>query len=406
MTGKQAVQRGFVYQRPWLYEKQLAAIFDERRYSWIEGSTKCGKTQPSLAWLFEQSVYMAGKGRAFWWISPVSSQADICFNRMKNNIPRQIIQDVSESKKYVELIFGSVLWFKSADKPDSLYGDDVYAAVIDEASRVKADAFTAVRSTLTATNGRLRLIGNVKGRNNWFYKGCRAAEMGLPDHGYHKMTAYDAVDAGILSLSEVEDAKVVLPDHVFKQLYLAEPADDGGNPFGLNSIDACIRPMSLKPPVVWGIDVAKSYDWTVLIGLDEDGRVCRFHRFQLGWPETKSQIKKCVGNKTPALMDSTGVGDPLLDDLHQDGFDNIEGFKFTSPSKQQLMEGLAADIQQQTVGYPEGEIATELRVFEYEYTRTGVKYTAPSGLHDDCVCALALARKKLHAPKPFVYIPE
>ncbi len=29
--------------------------------------------------------------------------------------------------------------------------------------------------------------------------------------------------------------------------------------------------------------------------------------------------------------------------------------------------------------------------FEFEYTRTGVRYTAPSGLHDDCVMALALA---------------
>ena len=31
---------------------------------------------------------------------------------------------------------------------------------------------------------------------------------------------------------------------------------------------------------------------------------------------------------------------------------------------------------------------------EYEYTRTGVKYSAPPGLHDDCVCALALAWHK------------
>lgn len=33
----------------------------------------------------------------------------------------------------------------------------------------------------------------------------------------------------------------------------------------------------------------------------------------------------------------------------------------------------------------------ELESFEYEYTRTGVRYTAPEGMHDDCVMALALA---------------
>jgi hypothetical protein len=31
-----------------------------------------------------------------------------------------------------------------------------------------------------------------------------------------------------------------------------------------------------------------------------------------------------------------------------------------------------------------------MRNFEFEYTRTGVRYTAPTGLHDDAVCGLAL----------------
>jgi FkbM family methyltransferase len=33
----------------------------------------------------------------------------------------------------------------------------------------------------------------------------------------------------------------------------------------------------------------------------------------------------------------------------------------------------------------------ELENFEYEYTRTGVKYSAPSGMHDDAVNSIALA---------------
>jgi len=55
------------------------------------------------------------------------------------------------------------------------------------------------------------------------------------------------------------------------------------------------------------------------------------------------------------------------------------------------MEELALTIQQQLIGVPEGPITTELESFEYELTRTGVRYSAPGGLHDDCVCALALA---------------
>jgi hypothetical protein len=33
----------------------------------------------------------------------------------------------------------------------------------------------------------------------------------------------------------------------------------------------------------------------------------------------------------------------------------------------------------------------ELESFGSGYTRTGVRYSAPEGLDDDCVCALALA---------------
>ena len=45
---------------------------------------------------------------------------------------------------------GATIWFKGGDKPDSLYGEDVYGAVIDEASRCKEEVWSAVRSTITA----------------------------------------------------------------------------------------------------------------------------------------------------------------------------------------------------------------------------------------------------------------
>lgn len=86
---------------------------------------------------------------------------------------------------------------------------------------------------------------------------------------------------------------------------------------------------------------------------------------------------------------------------------NVTGFKFTSPSKQMLMEGLASAIQQAAIAYPAGPIVSELEAFEFEYTRTGVRYTAPPGMHDDCVCALALARhaqlQLVHQPMPFAF---
>jgi len=107
------------------------------------------------------------------------------------------------------------------------------------------------------------------------------------------------------------------------------------------------------------------------------------------------------------LVDSTGVGDPILEHLQEDGGDNFEGFKFTGVSKQQLMEGLAVGIQQEKakkIGFPEHSkeipIQGELESMEYTYTRTGVKYSAPPGMNDDCVMGLGLAFRMFGSRKP------
>ena len=375
------------YKRPKLYRKQSEAVFTDDRYSITEGSTKSGKTVACIAWLLEQA--MNGKeGHAFWWVAPVYPQARIAFRRTKRGIPPEVYI-ANESELTITLRNGAVIAFKSAEKADNLYGEDVYSCVIDEATRAREESWHAIRSTLTATRGKIRIIGNVKGRRNWAYMLARRAESGEPDWHYTKLTAFDAVEAGVLCGDEVEQARSQLPDSVFRELYLAEPSDDGGNPFGQAAIQSCVGSLSDKSPAVFGVDLAKSTDWTVVIGLDEDGRTSRFERFQKPWEETISTLRTVIGD-TPSFIDSTGVGDPIVERLQRD-LPNVQGYQFTSTSKQKLMEALAVAIQSNEVVYPEGVIVTELDVFAYEHTRTGVKYSAPPGMHDDCVMALALA---------------
>ena len=385
-----------VYKRPKLYPKQSAAFFHDKRYGLIEASTKAGKTVGGMAWLLEQAI-KGRDGQNFWWVAPVYPQAEIAYSRMKRGMTRGFFTYTNDTDKKLRLPNGTTLWFKSGEKPDNLYGDDVGAVMMDEASRAREEAYHAVRSTLTATRGKFRAVGNVKGRHNWFFRMCRRAEGGDPDMEYHKIIAADAVAAGVIAESEVEDARRNLPEQVFRELYLAEPSDDGGNPFGYSSIQACIKPLSTKEPKHWGIDLAKSSDWTVIIGLDIYGNVCRFFRFQKPWMDTIDFILQNVRGAT--YVDSTGVGDPILEALQKKS-SAFEGYHFTSGSKQQLMEGLAVAIQQQKIGFPEGIIVTELEQFEYELTRTGVRYSAPEGLHDDCVCSLALAQRRRSVVRP------
>ena len=389
------------YTRPWLYPKQLDAIFSLKRYSVCEASTKSGKTHGCMIWLMEQA--MQGKpGWNYWWVAPVYPQADIAYRRLRRAIPRGLCEP-NKTALTLTLANDTRIWFKTAEKPDNLFGEDVRAVVIDEASRVREESWQAVRTTLTATKGPIRIIGNVKGRKNWAYRLARKAEAGAPDMHYSKLTWHDAVEAGVLDIKEIEDARELLPEAVFKELYEADPADDEGNPFGVQHIRECVAPLSDNAPVVWGWDVAKSQDWTVGIGLDEQGRTCRFERFQHEpWPRVEARITSATGG-TPAVVDATGVGDSTYDYLRQHGSNYIP-FKFTSASKQEIMERLAKVIQGHDIRFPEGPIQDELETFEYEFTRGGVKYTAPEGLYDDCVCALALAVSHWSRPRGIVAI--
>ena len=389
-----------------LYPKQREAIFNEARFSVVEASSKSGKTFGCILWLLSKAL--SGDGGQWWWVSPTSSQADIAYRRIKamDAFRGTGLATFKDYRHQIELPNRSTISFKTGEQPDNLYGEDVRGCVVDEASRVREEAWHAIRSTLTATRGLCRIIGNVRGRRNWAWELARYAENSGPgsDYEYHKITAYDAVQAGVLASDEIEQAQAVLPEEVFKELYLAEPADDTGNPFGVEAIQKCkLGKLSSKPVRVWGIDLAKKHDWTVMVGLDVDGNMSDFQRFQKPWEDTVRVISSLVG-ETPAFVDATGVGDPIVERL-QKTCPLVEGFLFTSASKQRIMEGLSLAISTREVGILDGVTIRELDEFQYSYSRTGVKYEAPVGMHDDCVCALAMAVSIHTKVKPVSWAP-
>lgn len=389
-----------LYDRPPVTDYQRAIMDCPQRFAVVEASTKAGKTASMIIWLFEQAL-QGHEGQDFWWIAPIYGQAEIAFNRMKRQVTINGFFAENQTALTLTLPTGSRIAFKSADKPDSLYGEDVYAAVFDEFTRAKEESWYALRSTLTATRGKCKFIGNVRGRG-WGYKlAQRAKNSGDNEYTYFKITAWDAVEAGILERAEVEQAKRDLPEHVFRELYLAEPSDDGGNPFGVRHLEQARLPYLAPGPVVcYGVDLAKTTDYTVIIGLNGAGQVCHFDRFKMDWGLTRQTVADLPD--LPTCIDSTGVGDPIVEEL-QRSRKQTEGFKFTSISKQQLIEGLVLAIQQGKTAYPANTpLEDELFSFSFEHTRTGIRYEAPSGLHDDCVMAYALAWRK-HSHRPPVY---
>ena len=89
-------------------------------------------------------------------------------------------------------------------------------------------------------------------------------------------------------------------------------------------------------------------------------------------------------------FDATGIGMVPAQDL-SNFRPNFQPHVYSNTSKTDMMRGLQISLEQKEVFFPKGHIEEELKSFEYKLTTGGrVTWGAPSGLHDDCVNALAL----------------
>lgn len=212
--------------RPHLTAYQEEILYNGARFTIATCSTKVGKTFSALFGIYESAHQPNVKdGDMFWWVAPTYGQAKIAYKRLKRDLIRSKVYKFNESELSIVCPNGAEIHFKTASDADNLFGDDVVYVVLDEAGRCNEDAWFALRSTLTATNGKAILIGNFGGSQNWV---TRMAEKAKTDPEYHfiKVTAYDAVEAGILDLKEIEQAKKDLPENQFNSLYLAEGGND------------------------------------------------------------------------------------------------------------------------------------------------------------------------------------
>lgn len=367
------------------HKGQLIVVNSQSRFIVLLCGRRWGKSLISQT----ISITEALQGKQVAYITPTYQLAKIFFDELMQLIP-QSIADFNKSDLVVKLETGGVIRFFTGERLDNLRGLKFHRVIIDEASFIpdlQEGWLKAIRPTLTDYKGKAIFLSTPRGKN-FFYS---LYLKGKQDEQGWQSFKYTTYDNPFIDKAEIDMARASLPEAVFNQEYMADPMDNAANPFGSEHIRNAIKPLSTKPAMYFGIDLAKSVDWTVIIGLDENCNVCYFSRFQKDWQSTIETILQLPDK--PTLLDSTGVGDSVVEML-QAKRSNYHGFKYTSTSKQQIMKGLAVAIQQKTISYPEGIISDELESFEYKYTTgDGVKFSAPSGLHDDAVNALALARE-------------
>lgn len=384
-----------------MYPKQREFFNCKKRFAFCLGSNKCGKTDLLCIYLLERVMQEGKIGRYYCWLSPVTSQAKMVFDNCILHLRSAKIYDlckINNTNSTIELPNGGIIRFVGSDAPKNIWGWAYYYVIIDEASHVKSEAWEAVLTTIYQTQGIVRAIGNPVSRFTWFYKAWARAKAGEYEDGeaFH-LNAYDAVDAGVLGEDFIEKEKKRLSKASFQKNILGElPSEDETNPFGISAIYRACKDYEMsevedQDVLCYGVDLAKSVDYTVITGLNKDGVLIRFDRLQKPWELTKGIVIGAIGD-TETLVDSTGVGDPILESFQRKS-DYVEGYKYNNASKCNLIERLAIAIQQGEITIPSSNevLLQELECFETQTTKKGaVTYNAGAG-HDDCVNSLALA---------------
>ena len=389
---------------PRMHAGQLDVLRQAKRFNGLMCGRRFGKTTFGEILAAEKAI----EGKRIGWFAPTYKILDEAWrNSVKTLAP--ITSGSNKTEGRIELVTGGSLEFWSLDKPDAGRSRKYHDIFVDEAGLVRnlRDSWLgAIRPTLTDYRGGAWFLGTPKGT------GYFTQIQNFPDKfGDWAFFRKGTVDNPFIDAAEIEEARRQMPENIFNQEYLGIPDDDGGNPFGLDAIRRCFGEIESPGDVFcWGIDLAKSHDYTWAIALDRSSQVVYSERWQLPWSETRKKIIDLIGD-APALIDSTGVGDPVVEDIARE-CDGAEGFKFTRTSKQQLMAGMRTDIQLSSVRFDDEALLHELEVFSYEYTPGGgVTWSAPSGFHDDGVCALALAlecqRRETHKiPVSFAGLAE
>lgn len=308
------------------YQKDI--LYSDKRFTVCEASTKTGKTFSHIYWQFacahattkeaafklNPHLQVAKEGNEYWWCAPVYSQAQIAFNRMKRKVANNDSYKINKSDLTITTPIDTILRFKTCSDPDNLYGEDVYAAVMDEYTRMKQEAWFALRSTLTATKAPCKFIGNYKGKSNWGHQLTLKANAENSQYERFRITAYDAVDAGILSLEEVEQARIDLPTFIFKALYLAEGDIDEARLIEDKAIeDLKTNNFVLKGQKYMTADIAFQGSDKFVVWVWEGWRVIGFHVYKKSNPDEVEMIIKGLANKYGVsqrniIYDADGVG--------------------------------------------------------------------------------------------------
>jgi len=322
------------------------------------------------------------------------------------HFPKSLIVYKNDTEMKIKLRNGSMFQLVGTENIDSIMGTNPVGCVFSEYALQNPQAWNYIRPILAENDGWAVFIFTPRGMN----------------HGWEILQTAKKSEKWFWQILTVDDTKAIpkwklneekdeMPEDFFQQEYYCKFIEGANRVF--TNIESCIYNGDLKVQqnhfYVIGVDLAKSHDYTVITPFDlhswKAGIPTRFSRQDYTFQ--KSRIEEIAKKFNNALirLDSTGVGEPIYDDLLNSGL-NVEPFKITGGStgtRKKLLENLRVLLSQKKIKIPNYEpLIDELKSFQYELLPSGeTRMTVPSNCHDDCVFSLALAVWGLTTSEPY-----
>lgn len=348
----------------------------------------------------------------YWYIFPTFAEGkDTIFrdpSMIPNTIPQELILKRHDSVGVIYMKNGSIIQLKGADDPKTLRGPNPFGLILDEFATMKLEAWQVVEPVLRANGGWCWFIGTPRGQNhlyNFYHKG-------MSGHPEWKSWILRASTSGIIAPDQLKEAREsAVNDAFYTQEFECAFLEGEGKIFrGVREVCTAVPQQKIDGHhYVMGVDLAKHVDWTVITVYDRlNNQQVYQDRFQrLDWPFQKVKIKAVsdMYNRALVMLDATGIGDPIFDDLAMAGVP-VQGVKITEPLKAQLVQKLSTYIEQKRIRMINmQETLFEFDNFSYTLGPTGkFRYGAPDGMHDDIVLSHALA---IYGLNPILYkVPE
>jgi hypothetical protein len=367
-----------------------AINFSNEKYYVINIGRQFGKTLLAS----NQLLYWAlnNKKVKCAWVSPVYKQSKKVFEEVYKAFAKrpEIYRKVNQSELVLEYITGSTIQFFSAERYDNIRGFTFDYLVCDEFAFMDEKAWTEVlRATVLVKGKKVLLISTPKGKNH-FYKMYQLDGINEQYKSF-TMTSYHNP---MINPKEIDDAKLTLPDMVFRQEYLAEFVDGTATLFNNRQLSD----NKANGRAFAGIDLGRADDYSVLSIFNEKGEQFYIERWRhTDWQSIVKNIAQGLrtNNVQTALVEVNSIGDVIFEMLQKEcaSYCTIEPFVTTNQSKKEIVESLIVANQNKEVRFLNVDwLDKELEMFTYEYNPKSrvIKYSAPSGFHDDGVMASCL----------------